>query len=549
MSNLSNGKPLICCGCLSAGRNLQQLTHNADLFLTLLNNGTYLDSTSIKDILLCWECVALLQRTKCFQKRIQKAQKYLESHCFDIENLPTGRDSLSCLNIVNNYEIVSTHCKKEEEKSIKVEADIEKEVKICLEVDTKIKEETLEFLDDSIDNFNNTDLYNDYNDVIESTYDIKEESNDPEYKPKIKIKKKKSGRLKTEKTLLDINNIEFYIHKLICTQNNVQALKKENKKSYKIAHYKANLHCAKINSMKSKDIAKLAESGTSCPCSYCDVEITLDRVSSHYEEHTPELYQCRVCLLLWDTSDKASNHILDRHKFVYTCPECSQCFHILKNWRKHVKCHKYICDHCKKEFNNRKRITHHMRLMHLPAECGICGGAYDSGLKLHNHLRRVHVPHTAVGELCYCVECDKYYPHPTAYQKHLKDSVAHAPRRVYRIPCPECGRVFTKKIYMTNHYKLFHLKQTQHYCNICDKYYSNAFGLRTHTRYVHMKEEKPRNKICDICGRAFHNQKILTNHIRTHTGERPYKCPHCPAAFAQRTAMMSHIRTQHKYLK
>jgi KRAB domain-containing zinc finger protein len=40
--------------------------------------------------------------------------------------------------------------------------------------------------------------------------------------------------------------------------------------------------------------------------------------------------------------------------------------------------------------------------------------------------------------------------------------------------------------------------------------------IRTHTG------DKPYK--CDICGQSFAEKNTLNRHIRTHTGDKPYKC-------------------------
>ena len=46
------------------------------------------------------------------------------------------------------------------------------------------------------------------------------------------------------------------------------------------------------------------------------------------------------------------------------------------------------------------------------------------------------------------------------------------------------------------------------------------------------------------CGRQFVSRMPMETHMRTHTGERPFKCcfPGCSAAFVQNSNLSRHMR-------
>lgn len=74
-------------------------------------------------------------------------------------------------------------------------------------------------------------------------------------------------------------------------------------------------------------------------------------------------------------------------------------------------------------------------------------------------------------------------------------------------------------------------------CPICNKNFHFQSGLANHMR-TH-SGDKP--FICEICNKPFRQQTHLRNHQRTHTGEKPFKCELCDKQFGQSGTLAKHM--------
>uniref|UniRef100_A0A2P2HY38 Zinc finger protein 358-like n=1 Tax=Hirondellea gigas TaxID=1518452 RepID=A0A2P2HY38_9CRUS len=120
---------------------------------------------------------------------------------------------------------------------------------------------------------------------------------------------------------------------------------------------------------------------------------------------------------------------------------------------------------------------------------------------------------------------------------------------VFKLPSGECYRQCSLCSYsaptssrMLDHIKT-HTGEKPFVCvhPNCTKTFTRKFSLHAHLR-LHTGE-KP--FVCSVCNRSFSTNSILTCHLRTHTGEKPYVCPHCPYRSTQRTALKVHMRNAH----
>jgi KRAB domain-containing zinc finger protein len=158
--------------------------------------------------------------------------------------------------------------------------------------------------------------------------------------------------------------------------------------------------------------------------------------------------------------------------------------------------------------------------------------------------------------------------------------VALSTRYDQAIPCDECGRVLGNGGILARHMQAKHPTATSLSCDVCLKRFWAKTHLRLHMRthftatrstvkphectqcgkkfrwpswlanhvYVAHEGGDPEGiQSCPHCDLTFHRRFHLLNHMRKHTGERPFPCPDCDKHFATALALKCH-RARHRQM-
>jgi len=111
--------------------------------------------------------------------------------------------------------------------------------------------------------------------------------------------------------------------------------------------------------------------------------------------------------------------------------------------------------------------------------------------------------------------------------------------------CDTCGDSFSYKHVLQNHVRT-HTGEKPFVCKEpgCDKRFTRDHHLKTHMR-LHTGE-KPFQ--CTYCGKKFVQVANLRRHLRVHTEERPYACDFksCSERFPDTTQLSIHQNRHHK---
>uniref|UniRef100_A0A8C7EZG1 C2H2-type domain-containing protein n=1 Tax=Oncorhynchus kisutch TaxID=8019 RepID=A0A8C7EZG1_ONCKI len=140
-----------------------------------------------------------------------------------------------------------------------------------------------------------------------------------------------------------------------------------------------------------------------------------------------------------------------------------------------------------------------------------------------------------------CTVCLMRFSSRGSLQQHLNKE--HHNERPFK--CQSCGKTFALKRYLRDHERRQHKFGTER-AHPTYKATDSESQYKCSARGRPKGRPKGTGKTCEYCGRHFDFVSVYTVHLRTHTGERPYKCIDCDQDFAQLSNLKSHVKKHNK---
>ncbi|XP_042209540.1 zinc finger protein 2-like [Homarus americanus] len=203
----------------------------------------------------------------------------------------------------------------------------------------------------------------------------------------------------------------------------------------------------------------------------------------------------------------------------------------------------HTCQYCSKTFKKRNKLMIHLRSHtgEKPHQCESCGKAFARRDHMLKHVG-VHLRHR---RRSYHVKDDVK---EEAVEDLLRDVKIEEEEEEKVFPCEVCGHVF-KKAYNLHTHMGTHSQRTFYDCGICQKQFKVKKNYEAHLLNHETADDTDLEKArvqrarCMVCGKWFVSQSSLETHVRTHTGERPFKCQHCDNAFIRKADMLRHTKS------
>ncbi|NXK80125.1 ZN652 protein, partial [Amazona guildingii] len=228
----------------------------------------------------------------------------------------------------------------------------------------------------------------------------------------------------------------------------------------------------------------------------------------------------------------------------YPCKKCPRVFNNRWYLEKHMNVthsRMQICDKCGKRFLlESELLLHHQTDCEKNIQCVTCGKGFKKLWSLHEHNKIVH----GYAEKKFsCEICEKKFYTMAHVRKHM---VAHTKDMPFT--CETCGKSFKRSMSLKVH-SLQHSGEKPFKCEVRSCVSPHPASSQTRTKpliwgkIMRFLELPTCFFMCQWCGKDFNMKQYFDEHMKTHTGEKPYICEICGKSFTSRPNMKRHRRT------